>query len=118
MGAAATGIPLMPSGYIAGTVTLAVANQPYQLRLLIATQLDPNCPGGCQQVDLSTDTTDVYIGAPNLIGALSVSNYGIHLSPGSTDTSRASFPGNSAAVGSVWVMSPTAGATLHVVVNG
>lgn len=64
MGAAATGYPLIPSGYVAGTITISAlqAGVPQQLLTLIQAQLDANCPGAGQEVTIQVDATALYVG--------------------------------------------------------
>lgn len=123
MGAYATGLPVFTPAQVAGTVTLATANQPYNLLALIQAQLDPSCPGAGQEVDLQTDVSGpVYVGSPSpLGGVLSATNYGYLLYAGSAPstagasrTYRSSFPGNNSPVGNLWVMGTVNNTTLHV----
>jgi len=120
MGAAATGFPLLPSGYVAGTITISSgqAGTPQQLLTLIQTQLDANCPGAGQEVTLQADGNSgaLYVGRANLVGALSTSNYGYVLQPGNSRTYRSSFPGNSSPVGDLQVFMVAAG-VFHVEVH-
>jgi hypothetical protein len=117
MGAAATGFPLLPSGYVGGTITISAgqAGSPQSLLALIQAQLDSNCPGTGQEVDLQTDSSGaLYVGASNLVGPLSATNYAYELvSGGASRTYRSSFPGFSSPVGSLSVFMAAAG-TFHV----
>jgi hypothetical protein len=125
MGAFAAGSPLFPAGYVAGTITISAgqANVPQNLLTLIQAQLDANCPGAGQEVTIQTDTSGaVYVGEPNLIGALSTSNYGYVLDKaqsgfvgGASRTYRTAFPGSHSPVGSLNVLMTSSG-TFHVVV--
>lgn len=122
MGAAATGTPLLPTGYVAGTISIsaAQAGSAQSLLALIQAQLDPNVQGAAQEVNISSDSSGiVYIGtAKNLAGTLSASNYGVAL-PASTTTFapyrnyRATFPGINAPVGNLYVFMSSTG-TFHV----
>lgn len=126
MGAAATGNPLFPAGYVAGTVTISAgqAGVPQQLLALIQAQIDPNCPGAGQEVTLQTDNSGaLYVGEPNKIGPLSASNYGYCLDTaqsgfvaGASRTYRTAFPGAHSPVGSLFVLMTGAG-TFHVEVS-
>jgi hypothetical protein len=117
MGAYATGTPLLPSGYVAGTITLSDTS-PHNLLTLIQVQLDVNCVGAGQEVTIQADTSGtVYVGNQSPIGGpLSTTNFGYQLTPGASRTYRTSFPGNSAPVGSLEVLMNPAG-TLHVEVK-
>lgn len=115
MGAAATGSPVLPSGYVAGTITIsgAQADQPQQLLALIQVQLDPNCPGAAYTLTIQIDTTPIYGGRQNAAGALSSSNYGWTLQ--SNYASRAiqsAFPGVHAPIGDIEIY--MAAGTFHV----
>ena len=120
MGAAATGSPLFPAGYVAGTITFSGAS-PVQLLGLIQAQLDPNSPGAGQEVTLQTDASGpLYVGEANKIGALSTSNYGYVLDKaqagfvaGASRTYRTSFPGSHSPVGDLMVLMAD-GQTFHV----
>lgn len=126
MGAAATGFPIVPSGLVAGTITISAqqAGTPQQLLALIQAQLDPNCPGAGQEVTLLADSSGpLYIGRANLVGPLSASNYGYLLAagtspviPGGGISFQTSFPGNSAPVGDLQVLMTGAG-TFHVIIK-
>ena len=123
MGAYATGPPLFPAGYVAGKITISAGNAgtPLPLLSLIQAQLDSNCPGAGQEVTIQADTSGaVYVGrASTLGGALSTSNYGYVLDPGTSTvagasrTYRSSFPGNNSPVGDLQVLMAAAG-TFHV----
>ena len=120
MGASATGFPLYPSGMVAGTIAIgsAQANVPQSLLALIQAQLDPNCTGTGQEVNIQTDTGSLYVGRPSpLGGALATTNYGYLLTAGSSRTYRSSFPGNNSPVGDLSVLMTAAG-TFHVEVSG
>ena len=125
MGAYATGTPLYPHTYVAGTITLAAGNTPYNLLALIQAQLDANCPGASYEVTIQADSSNpVYVGTSNLIGALSTSNYGYVLDKaqsgfvaGASRTYRSGFPGSHSAVGDLWVLMGGAN-TFHVEVAG
>ena len=128
MGAAGTGSPLFPAGYVAGTITISAgqANVPQQLLALIQAQLDPNCPGAGQEVTLQTDTSGaLYVGEQSpLGGALSTTNYGYVLDKsqvagylaGASRTYRTTFPGTHSPVGDLMVLMAAAG-TFHVEVT-
>jgi len=121
MGAAATGTPLIPSGYVAGTITISAgqAGSPQNLFDLIRAQLDPNCVGVGREINIQNDFASgtLYIGGPNpILGALSTSNYGYALVPGAARTYRSSFPGNAASVGDLQVLLAATG-TFHVEVT-
>jgi hypothetical protein len=121
MGAYATGPPLFPAGYVAGTITIGAgqAGTPQQLLALIQAQLDPNCPGAGQEVTLQSDSTGaLYIGrASSLAGALSATNFGYVLPAGiSSRTYRTSFPGSHSPVGDLQVFMASTG-TFHVEVT-
>lgn len=117
MGAAATGSPLYPAGYVAGTITIspAQAGVPQQLLALVQAQLDPNCPGAGQEVQLQADASGtLYIGeASPLGGALSTTNYGYLLTSGSSRIYRTTFPGRHSPVGDLQVLMTLSG-TFHV----
>lgn len=123
MGAYATGSPLLPSGYVAGTITISSgqAGTPQSLLGLIQTQLDANCPGAGYEVTLQTDSSGaLYVGRSNLIGALSTSNYGYVLdkaqtgfTAGASRTYRSGFPGSHSSVGDLQVLMSATG-TFHV----
>jgi len=123
MGAYATGSPLYPAGYVAGTITISAgqAGTPQSLLALIQAQLDTNCPGANQEVTLQSDSSGaLYVGRPNLIGALATTNYGYVLDAatgsfhaGASRTYRSSFPGNNSPVGDLQVLMTGAG-TFHV----
>ena len=124
MGAAATGIPLFPAGYVAGTIALSDSN-PHQLLALIQAQLDANCPGAGQEVTIQADSSGpLYVGRQTTLGgALSTSNYGYVLDKantgfvaGASRTYRSSFPGNSSPVGDLMVLM-SGGGTFHVEVH-
>lgn len=120
MGAAGTGFPLMPSGYTAGTITLANTN-PNNLLTLIQAQLDKNCIGAGQEITIQADSSGpLYIGETNLVGDLSTSNYGYVLDKaqsgfvaGASRTYRSGFPGHGSPVGDLMVLMNPAG-TFHV----
>ena len=120
MGAAATGYPLLPVGYVGGTITISAgqAGTPQNLLALIQAQLDPNCPGSGQEIQIQSDASGpVYIGRSNLAGALSATNYGYQLPYAFTSrTYRSGFPGASSPVGDLWVFMAAAG-TFHVEVH-
>ncbi len=119
MGAAATGPPLFPAGYVAGTITISAgqANSPQQLLALIQAQLDPNCPGAGQEVTIQAESLTVYVGRTNKVGDLSNTNYGYQLTAGSSRTYRAtSLPGAWSPVGDLQVY--MAAGTFHVEVTG
>lgn len=117
MGAAATGAPLFPAGYVAGTITIGAgqAGTPQQLLALIQAQLDANCPGAGYEVTIQTDATGIlYVGRTNLVGDLSASNYGYALPlGGASRTYRSGFPGSHSSVGDLMVFMASAG-TFHV----
>lgn len=124
MGAAGTGSPLFPAGYVAGTITISAgqANVPQQLLALIQAQLDPNCPGAGQEVTLQTDTSGaLFVGEQNSAGPLSTTNYGYVLDKsqvagylaGASRTYRTTFPGTHSPVGDLMVLMAAAG-TFHV----
>jgi hypothetical protein len=123
MGAAGTGSPLFPAGYVAGTIAIGAgqAGAPQQLLALVQAQLDPNCPGAGQEVTLQTDSSGaLYVGEPNAVGPLSTTNYGYCLDAaqsgfvaGASRTYRTAFPGSHSPVGSLSVLMTGAG-TFHV----
>jgi hypothetical protein len=118
MGAFATGFPLMPSGYVAGTITISAgqAGVPQQLLALIQAQLDANAAGAGYEVTLQTDSSGaLYVGRQSTLGgALSSTNYGYQLpSGGSSRTYRSGFPGAHSPVGDLMVLM-TATGTFHV----
>jgi hypothetical protein len=121
MGASATGLPLFPAGYVAGTITLG-DSAPHQLLALIQAQLDANCPGAGQEVTIQADGSGpVYVGRQTTLGGvLSTSNYGYVLDKantgfvaGASRTYRSSFPGNNSPVGDLMVLM-SGGGTFHV----
>jgi hypothetical protein len=115
MGASATGFPLMPSGYVAGTITLSDSN-PHQLLALIQAQLDANASGAGYEVNLQSDASGVlYVGRQSTLGgALSSTNYGYFLpAGGSSRTYRSGFPGAHSPVGDLQVLM-VGGGTFHV----
>jgi hypothetical protein len=127
MGSAATGFPLFPSGYTAGTITIAAgqAGVPQQLLALIQLQLDVNCQGAGREVTLQADSSGaLYVGCQTTIGgALSTTNYGYVLDKaqagfiaGASRTYRSTFPGNNATIGDLMVLMTGAG-TFHVEVE-
>ena len=120
MGAYATGSPLFPTGYIAGTITISAgqANAPQQLLALIQAQLDGNCPGAGYEVNLQADSSGaLYVGRQSTIaGALSTTNYGYVLPVGASRTYRSGFPGSHSPVGDLQVLMAAAG-TFHVEVQ-
>ncbi len=111
MGAAATGTPLLPSGYVAGTITISAgqANTPQNLFDLIRTQLDANCPGTGTEVQLQATGASLYIGRANLIGALSTTNYGYLLTAGSSRIYRSGVTGSHSPVGDLQVLLQSSG---------
>lgn len=123
MGAYATGSPLLPSGYVSGTITISSgqAGTPQALLTLIQAQLDPNCKGVGREVTLQTDSSGpLYVGSPNNVGALSTTNYGYVLDKaqsgflaGASRTYRTQFPGEASPVESLSVLM-TATGTFHV----
>lgn len=122
MGAAATGSPLYPAGYVAGTITFA-GSAPLQLLALIQAQLDANCPGAGREVTIQADASGpVYVGEANKIGALSTTNYGYVLDAasgslaGASRTYRTTFPGTHSPVGDLMVLMAD-GQTFHVEVT-
>ena len=123
MGAAGTGQPLLPAGMVGGTITLSDSN-PHVLLDLCVAQLDKNCPGAGQEVTLQADSSGpLYVGLPNLIGALSTTNYSYVLDKaqsgcvaGASRTYRTSFPGNHSPVGNLNVLM-SGGGTFHVEVT-
>jgi len=116
MGAFGTGYPIVPSGLVAGTITISAdaAGTPQNLLSLIQAQIDPNCPSA-REVNIQSDASGtVYFGAPSpLGGALSPTNYGFALPPTASRTYRSSFPGMNVSVGDLWVLMSAAG-TFHV----
>lgn len=125
MGAAATGTPLLPSSYVAGTITISAgqAGTPQQLLALIQAQLDANCPGVAYILTIQADASNpVYIGRQTpLGGALSTTNYGVLLdkaqSPllaGANKVYQSAFPGSHAPIGDIQVLMSGAGNTFHV----
>lgn len=118
MGAFATGYPLFPSVYVAGTITIAAGNTVYNLFDLIRTQLDLNCPGAGYEITISSDDTgSVYVGCQTPIGGpLSTTNYGYQLPPGSYRTYRSGVSGAHSPVGNLQVLMAAAG-TMHVEVT-
>ncbi len=115
MGASATGFPLMPSGYVAGTITLS-DSLPHQLLALIQAQLDPNAPGAGYEVSVQSDASGtLYVGRQSPVaGALSSTNYGYFLPPGgSSRTYRSGVTGAHSPVGDLQVLM-VGGGTFHV----
>lgn len=105
MGAAATGFPLLPRGYTGGTITPPQANVVYSLLALIEAQIDPNAQGAGREITIQANTNILYVGpSANKSGPLSVTNCSYYLYPGSSRTYRASFPGNAAPVGDLYVL--------------
>ena len=121
MGAAATGFPLTPSTYVAGTVTISAgqANAPQQLLALVQAQLDANAIGVSYEVTLQTDGSGIlYVGRQNLVGPLSTANYGYQLPSGGTSrTYRSGSPGSHSSIGDLQVLMSTAG-TFHIEIAG
>jgi hypothetical protein len=120
MGAYATGTPLLPTGYVAGTITISSGQSaaPQQLLSLIQTQLDPNCPGAAYELTLYNGGAEVlYIGRQNLAGPLSSSNYGYQLQTGQSRTYRSSVTGAHSSVGDLEVFVASA-STFNVEVAG
>ena len=112
MGAFATGTPLLPSGYVAGTITISAgqANVPQQLLALIQAQLDLNCPGAGQEVTIQATSASLYVGRESpLAGPLSSSNYGYVLVAGASRTYRTTFPGAHSPVGDLQVLMTATG---------
>jgi hypothetical protein len=121
MGAFATGAPLLPPSYIAGTITISAsqASTPQELLTLIQAQLDANCPGVCRALSLQIDTTVLYGGCQSQGGtggtstALSTSNYGWELtSTFPIKTWGSDFPGSQVPVGNMQIF--MAAGTFHV----
>jgi hypothetical protein len=118
MGAPATGYPLQPPAYIAGTITIsaAQANTPQQLLALIQAQLDANCPGVCRAMSVQIDNTVLYGGCQSQGGtstALSTSNYGWELtSTFPIKTWGSDFPGSQVPIGNMQIF--MAAGTFHV----
>ena len=118
MGASATGFPLLPAGYTAGTITIAAgqANVPQNLMTLIQQQLDINVQGSGYEIQLQTDNSgNVFIGNATTIGGpLSSTNYGYQLfQGGASRTYRSGFPGSHSSVQDLQVLMTAAG-TFHV----
>lgn len=115
MGSAATGFPLMPAGYVAGTITLT-GSAPQQLLALIQAQLDPNAPGAGYEVNLQTDASGaLFVGRQSSLGgALSSTNYGYSLpAGGSSRVYRSGVTGSHSPVGDLMVLM-VGGGTFHV----
>lgn len=115
MGAAGSGFPLFPLGYVAGTITLSDSN-PHQLLALIQAQLDVNAPGSGYEVNLQTDASGIlYVGRQSTLGGvLSSTNYGYALpSGGSSRTYRSGVTGAHSPVGDLMVLM-VGGGTFHV----
>jgi hypothetical protein len=100
MGAQATGLPLLPTGFVAGTITISAgqAGTPQNLLTLVAAQLDANVSRTPYYIRIEADSSGVvYIGAPSpLLGALATTNYGRLLatgSPGGNAVFESYFPG-------------------------
>jgi hypothetical protein len=73
MSAALRRVPV-DSQYVAGVITLANANQAYNILALIRAQIDPNCPGAARSFNLyaaHANSALVYIGS----GVVSATNY-------------------------------------------
>jgi hypothetical protein len=104
MGAAGTGSPLFPAGYVGGMITLSDSN-PQQLLALIQAQLDPNCPGAGAEINLQAGSGTLFVGRSSPIaGELSPTNFGYQLFAGDSRTYRTSFPGNHSPVGDLEVL--------------
>lgn len=115
MGAAATGPPLFPDGYVAGTITIPDSN-PAQLLTLIQAQIAPNCPGAGQEVTLQATSGPLYVGRTNKIGDLSTTNYGYVLAAGESRTYRSGWQGFKSPIGDLMVLM-TGGGTFSVEVT-
>jgi len=125
MGALATGPPLLPKGYVAGTITISAgqAGTPQSLLALVQAQLDPNVNVNPYRVWVQSDTSgNLYLGSQtNLVGNLSASNYGVFL-PTATATFtpfreyESVFPGANATFGDLYVFMSSSG-TFHVEVQ-
>ena len=105
----------MPSGYVAGTITLS-DSLPHQLLTLIQSQLDPNAAGAGYEVDLQTDASGaLYVGRQSQLGGvLSSTNYGYQLpAGGSSRTYRSGVTGAHSPVGDLQVLM-VGGGTFHV----
>lgn len=105
----------MPTGYVAGTITLS-DSQPRQLLALIQTQLDANAPGAGYEVNLQTDASGaLYVGRQSTLGgALSSTDYGYQLpAGGSSRTYRSAVTGAHSPVGDLQVLM-VGGGTFHV----
>lgn len=112
MGALGTGFPLLPSGYVGGTITISAgqANAPQQLLALIQAQLDKNCKGAGYEITIQATTASVYIGRESPLGGpLSATNYAYVLLAGSSRTYRSSFPGEHSPVGDLQVFMTATG---------
>lgn len=112
MGAFATGSPLIPSGYVGGTITISagIANTPQQLLALIQLQLDVNCKGAGYEITIQATTGNLYVGRESPSGGpLSTTNYAYVLVPGASRTYRSSFPGEHSPVGDLQVLMTAAG---------
>lgn len=124
MGAFATGAPLLPPSFIAGTITISAgqAGTSQQLSALVQTQLDPNAQGSARHLRITTDSSGaLYIGHPSPKGGvLSTSNYGVLLAAASGVTAQpnsvvydSNFPGAQVTLDDIWVLM-TGAFTFHV----
>lgn len=119
MGAYATGSPLFPAGYVAGTITISAgqAGTPQQLLALIQAQLDANCPGAGYEVAVSNDINSnqtLYVGRQSALGGpLSATNYGYALTAGGARIYRSGYPGSHSPIGDLQVLFAAAG-SFHV----
>lgn len=125
MGAAATGAPLLPDGYVAGTLSL-VQNVPTNLLAACIAQLSANTPGGAQRLSIQTDSTGpVYIGIQTTLGGvLATTNYGVCLDKaqsgyvaGAAKTYETTFPGSNIQIGDIWVLMTVSAGTIHVEIS-
>jgi len=68
------------SAYVAGTITLANANQVYNILALVRAQLDANCPGAARSFNLyatHANTAQVLVGS----SAMTATSYAYSLNP-------------------------------------
>jgi hypothetical protein len=113
MGAYATGTPLVPLGYVAGTLAIT-GGAPVNLIDLIVAQLDVNCDRGARNVIIQAGGAALFIGtATTLGGALSATNYGRTLATGLIAEYHSNFPGSNSPLGSLQVFMASSG-SCHV----
>lgn len=114
MGAFATGTPLVPIGFIAGTIT--TTSSPQNVLDLIVAQLDANVDRGARNLLIQAGSAACFLGGPSTTGgAMSSTNYGLTLAAGTWQLFTSNFPGSNTPIGSMQVLTASAG-SVHVMV--